>query len=456
MALTPQEQEQLKQASAQLGQMETTAKSLLASRTGARTTTTPTTTPVVPSTGVDTTVAGAVADRLRQNIDIVSSIPTPTEISLAGERAKIEEAGVSFETGVRASIERKRIEIEEESARTLASAREMQRGAGPASAFALIDRINKSTEASMRDLDLREQEALATNKRDIADRIANLKLQELTFNQSARQQAFNQAIGIANLGIQMAQEKRLENQAKTVEQQAMSAIALNYGVTVEPGDTIESITSRAAPFASDKQKLELDRIKADIGKIKAETQKTISESGATAQGASLVDFLAGNLESMGDPATRTGAILDIQKQFGGDVANLVSSRLSERMQPRTWTKEELLSTFTANKSQKTYQQALEDINLDTRIQNKEDAKEIVNQIYGRGKIGGGLFRKPEITPIKPQPVTGIMSPATLPTAPLARLQVLEKERKERSRQIRRAEAEKTKKQVEEFFSGLRR
>jgi hypothetical protein len=102
------------------------------------------------------------------------------------------------------------------------------------------------------------------------------------------QKTFENLLQIGNYSIQSSQEQRAVKAQNFQERSAINSIALQYGVTPKEGDTIETITARAAPYASEKQRLELARTRAEINKLNSEASRALSsaESGGSLDGVS--------------------------------------------------------------------------------------------------------------------------------------------------------------------------
>lgn len=168
--------------------------------------------------------AGAsVSDALREELlgseDILSSEANEFETTVSGIESDLREGREKTEAGIKAGAERARIDVRETGERTLTRGRETARGLGPASTFALIDRIETSTDKSLRDLDLREQEALAAGQTEFANSLAQLKLQSIQFKMQSQANAYNRLFQLGTLEMSEAQEERLK-QSEELQQQS--------------------------------------------------------------------------------------------------------------------------------------------------------------------------------------------------------------------------------------------
>lgn len=157
-------------------------------------------------------------------------------------------------------------------------------GAGGVINMAAYTALKDDTNKNLKDLEDRKQSLILQNDSAAASKIADLQFKALEFQQQAQQQTFSNLLGIANFGISSAQEKRLAETQTFQEKQAISNIALQYGLDVKPGDTIDTITSKAMVFASEEQKARLAKLQSEIKYTNAQTAHILAgdKEGATA------------------------------------------------------------------------------------------------------------------------------------------------------------------------------
>lgn len=322
----------------------------------------------------------SVTDTLREqfagNDDILSSEAPDVDAATEDIISELEAGRESAKTGIEAKFERGRISTKKAGEQTLTRGRETARGLGPASQFALIDRIEKSTDESLRDLDLREQEALATGNAAVSSQIAQLKLQQLQFKVQNRQQIYSNLLSIAGLEQQERQVGIAERQQDQQERTAIANIALQFGLQVNENDTLDTIVQRAQPFASEQQKVELDAKRADIDRTKADTERILRE------GRGLTDELVGIFaEASVDNIDVLNSLKDPT-----EIAKVLQKR-QELKAPRKWSAGEIKTNVeedvAAGKSPGAILAAIDD---DTTIANKEDAKRIARFLLGTDKV----------------------------------------------------------------------
>lgn len=150
-------------------------------------------------------------------------------------------------------------------------------GSGGLLNIGALRELTKTTDKNLNDLEQRKQELILQNDAQAASKIADLQFQAVQFRQQATQQIFSNLLGIANLGIQTQQEQRMAKAQTFQESQAISNVALQYGLNVGPGETIDSITTKAMPFASQEQKAKLAKMQSEIRVNNAQAAKYVSE-----------------------------------------------------------------------------------------------------------------------------------------------------------------------------------
>lgn len=248
---------------------------------------------------------GAISSKLLNQSGIVSSTASTLDQRL-GEAI----AGVSRAT----SLSNQRVESEfgRELGYTMDKAQQdltagRSAGSGGVLNMGALRALTETTDKSLKDLDQRKQELILANDAAGASKIAELQFKQLEFQQAAQQQVFSNLLSMGNFTIQQASEERLRKQQSFAEQQATSSIALEYGLTLKPGETLEQVVSRAAPFASKEQQLRLAKMTSEVAANNAQVRKYLSE------GATIVD--ANNLDVVANAALINPAVLSTIKDF---------------------------------------------------------------------------------------------------------------------------------------------
>lgn len=135
------------------------------------------------------------------------------------------------------------------------------------------------TDKNLNDLEQRKQELILQNNAQAAAQIAGLEFQALQYKQQATQQVFSNLLSFGQFALSVQQEQRLQSAQDFAERSAIADIALQYGLTVNEGDTLDTIVTRAMPIASEQQKLQLEKLRADIAYTN--TQISNIKSGVT-------------------------------------------------------------------------------------------------------------------------------------------------------------------------------
>jgi len=341
---------------------------------------------------------------------IVSSEDTEFETAVAGIKTGLEEGQEKRAAGIEAGFERQKIGVAEAGARKKTSALEARRGF--ATNTALLRQLDEETEKSIRDLDLRKTEALAAGEVETANQLAQIQLQEIQFRSKQRQQGFQNLMSLAGLEFQQEQigfeAKRLgfeenridiaregltlqerqvgiaEAAQKQAERTAISEVALQYGLEITEGETLETIVQKAQPFASDQQKVALEKQRAEIANIKANTQKAIQD------GTGLSDA---NLDIIAEAAIINSAVLGTLKN-PQDVAKVIN-KMTALNKPRDFGENELLEIAQLNlNSDIPFNQALAELASDSQITNKDEAERILREVYNK-PVQDSIFEKAE-------------------------------------------------------------
>lgn len=219
-----------------------------------------------------------IQTKLLNQSGAISSSSTKIEDAITGAITKLEESNVSGKKATESAFNREISFAEEAAMREQTAYREAQ--TGYATNVAALRDLRTANEKSINDLKQRREEALLASDSATASKVADLMLQKYQFEQQAQQQVFSNLVSLGNLTLQRAQEARLTEANKFTEQQAISNIALKYGLEVKPGETFADVVNKAKPFASEMQKMELDQMKAQLELTKANTQSALASARA--------------------------------------------------------------------------------------------------------------------------------------------------------------------------------
>ena len=220
---------------------------------------------------MDEDTLSTIEERLLKQTEISTSADTDLDVFIKESVTTVEEATEKRETGIEASVERRKIAARKAGKTEVTSALESRRGF--ATNTAVIRDIRQRTQEELKDLDMREQEMLAMGASEDAAAIRQLKFQSLAFRQQSEQQAYSNLLSILSLQAGRKTEERLERAQTSQEEQAMASVALEYGIELYEDDTFESVVSRAKEVASDEKALELEAKRQSIAESKARVEQ---------------------------------------------------------------------------------------------------------------------------------------------------------------------------------------
>src|SRR3990167_2518442 len=200
-------------------------------------------------------------NRLLSNADMISSSSNGIQGKIEEAISGVKSANESSKGAISSSYERAKALAQEQCGQTLSATMESQRGFGVN--VAALNQISKDTERKVNDLEQRKQELILSGDAESAKTISGLILQELQFEQKARQDSFSNLLNIGNFTLNEQGRQDQVNQFQDTmkfnlaklemdTQNDIAKIALEFGLKINPGETLKSITSRAAPLATQK------------------------------------------------------------------------------------------------------------------------------------------------------------------------------------------------------------
>lgn len=141
---------------------------------------------------------------------VVTSDSTNIDKTIQDAIQGVQGANNSSRAGITAEYAREKADVVSQAEKQLISTQEEAKNLGPASNMAILNMSRESTAKALKDLDLREQQALATGDVKAAETVANLKLERLKFQQDTEQKAFSNMLALSGLELnseQLAQQK---------------------------------------------------------------------------------------------------------------------------------------------------------------------------------------------------------------------------------------------------------
>lgn len=248
------------------------------------------------------TILDVLTKRALADGGAISSADTGVETLFKEAATAAEAVRAAGETRIERQFAEKITGIEEAGVSRLTSAREAQRGFGVNAAA--LRQLSKDTDRKVKDYEQMKQDALVSNDVQFASQLANLQIKELQFEQESKQRTFSNLLSISGLGLEQSREQRLERMQTNQEKQQIASIALEFGIPLVEGETLDTITAKASPFATESRMLDIQKTKVDIARVRAETEKAmagqdfkfdsiIASSLATAYRRGEVGFLSG-------------------------------------------------------------------------------------------------------------------------------------------------------------------
>lgn len=240
---------------------------------------------------------------------------------------------------------------------------------------AVLSQINDQTDKTLKDLDLRKKEAILNNDSATAGKIADLQIQALSMRQAANQKTFDNLLSMGNFGLNMQKQKdELAFQQKNqsfAESQAISTIALKYGIKVQAGDTLASISAKAAPFASAEEK-------AQMAEMAAKTNEANANAAKALKGETVLDPLT--IATLAKSANNNPSVLNLMDV---PTRTKVLAQMEKDSEPRAYSSDELSTAASQAKDSGTpLASAKAAIASNPQVLNKQAAYAALDAAYG--------------------------------------------------------------------------
>lgn len=212
-------------------------------------------------------------DKLIASSELISSEDTNIEKKISSAISSVKKGQEASTQRITSAFDREKSFAQTDVGNQINTEFESGRGFGVN--IGVLREITQTGDKRIDDLEQRKQELILAGEAEAAGKIAGLQLQELQFQQEARQRTFQNLLSLGSFGMQARGQQLQERAQSFQEKSALGNIALQYGVSLKPGDTIDTVVSRAMQFASQKQQLELSKLQAEINKANAETAKAL-------------------------------------------------------------------------------------------------------------------------------------------------------------------------------------
>ena len=234
----------------------------------------------MPNTNTQDTFMTTLQDKLLNQSELISSQTSNLENSIAGAIAKVNESNTASKAEVESSYNRTIGYTKESNDNQITAIRE--RGVGVNTDTVAYKAMSAEADKQIKDLEQRKQELMLQGDAAAASKISDLILKTTEMKIEGMNKTFNNLLSIGSFGLQQESAKRQDRAQNFTEKQAISSIGLEYGIPVSDTDTIESIISKAAPYASAERKLKLAQIQANINESNAKTRQALSEAANSA------------------------------------------------------------------------------------------------------------------------------------------------------------------------------
>jgi hypothetical protein len=203
----------------------------------------------------------------------ISSSSTNIESAIESAIQGVTKSNTASKKAIESSFERQSESIRAQGSLSATGYNESR--SGMATQTAVLRQITQSTATELKDLEQRKQELILQGDSATAAKIADLQLQKMAYAEEAKQRVFNNLLQLSNFGLSVKSEERASRAQDFAERQAVSNIALEFGLEVNENDTIDTIVAKAAPFADEQRKLKLEQIRADIANSRAQASRAM-------------------------------------------------------------------------------------------------------------------------------------------------------------------------------------
>ena len=140
----------------------------------------------------------------------------------------------------------------------------MRESRGLASAMSQFQVFDDTINKQMNQLKLIKEDALRAADMDYYTRVSQAEMNLIETQVKATDSMFQKLFGIAGISQEQQSFQLAQRSQQFQEQERIGSIALEYGLDLRPGETIDSAITRAMPMASEQKRLELNKMRAEI------------------------------------------------------------------------------------------------------------------------------------------------------------------------------------------------
>jgi hypothetical protein len=219
--------------------------------------------------------------RLMKQSDVISSSDSGIEKTIKDSISGIQKGRDANTARIESVYDRERGYLETDSKDNLTEFTESRSGFG--TQMVALRKLVETTDKNFNDLEMRKEELILQGDSNAASQIADLQLKGLQFKQDAEQRVFTNLLSLSNFGLALKQDQRAQQgldlqtrQQNFMERSKLAEIGLEFGVPVGENDTLDTMITKAAPFASEERKLEIEKMRADIANANAQAQRALT------------------------------------------------------------------------------------------------------------------------------------------------------------------------------------
>ena len=140
----------------------------------------------------------------------------------------------------------------------------MRESRGLASAMSQFQVFDDTINKQMNNLKLIKEDALRAADMDYYTRVSQAEMNLIETQVKATDSMFQKLFGIAGISQEQQSFQLAQRSQQFQEKERIGSIALEYGLDMRPGETIDQVITRAMPLASEQKRLELNKLRAEI------------------------------------------------------------------------------------------------------------------------------------------------------------------------------------------------
>lgn len=225
----------------------------------------------------------------------------------------------------------------------------MRESRGLASSMAQFQIFDDTINKQMNQLERNKSDALRAADMDFYTRISDAQMNLINTQIQATNSMYERLFGIAGISQQQQQIQLSQRAQEFTEQSQMGGIALEFGLDLQPGETMQGLITRAMPRADEKRQLELKQIQSQI----AYTQAQTAEIGRARQSAErMKSYLNGLSEDQKKTLLVAGKITAEDLIEAGDTNGLAVLAKAEKNNMYNLAGRDVAEMYSGNNSKK--------------------------------------------------------------------------------------------------------